>query len=107
MPACLDTSGCNVALDPIVVDDVRALAAAALGKSRDRSALGALLQLVHGGRTLRGRPKLAPPTPICLAALRALSKNWSKHPLAAAVLALAAESSIAEIRNAAAGDALQ
>jgi hypothetical protein len=98
----------KVATDSAIVDDVRALAASVLGRSRDRSALDALLQLVDGGRTLRGRPKLAPPTPVCLAALRALSsEDWSKHPIAAPVLAVAADSSNADIRNAAAGAAVR
>jgi hypothetical protein len=93
----------RAALGPAIAEDLRALAASALGRSRDPGALDALLQLVDGGRTLRGRPKLAAANPVSLAALRALSEGWATHPQAVPILALAATSSDSEIRKAAAG----
>ena len=97
----------NVALNPRIVEEVRVLAAHTLGRSRDPGALDALLKLVDGGRSLRGRPRLAAATPLCLAAVRALSEAWAKHPLSSAMLALAAGSSDPEVRKAATGQAVQ
>jgi hypothetical protein len=97
----------NAVLNPKIVEEVRVIAAHALGRSRDRRALDALLNLVDGGRTLRGKPRLAPATPLCLAALRALSDGWTKHPQSSAMLALASESSDPEVRKAATGPIVQ
>ena len=47
-----------------------------------------------------GRPKLAPPMPICVAALRALAEGWPKDPDAVPMIALALASSDPEIRQA-------
>jgi hypothetical protein len=97
----------NAVLNPKIVEEVRVIAAHALGRSRDRRALDALLNLVDGGRTLRGKPRLAPATPLCLAALRALLDGWTKHPQSSAMLALASGSSDPEVRKVATGPIAQ
>ena len=93
------------ALDSKLAEDVRALAVRALGGSRDSIARDALLQLVDGGRTMLGRPKLAATTKMSLAAVRALASNWSKDPATLVVLRLAGASSDPEMRRAALGEA--
>jgi hypothetical protein len=97
----------SVALRPKVPEELRVVAIRALGRCRDPRALEALLQLADGGRTMLGRPKLAPGTPACLAALRALSQAWSQDPRAAALLALAVGSSAPEVRQAVARSLVQ
>jgi hypothetical protein len=92
----------GLALNAKMIEELRMLATRALGRSRDPRARDALLELVDGGRTLLGRPKLAAPTPICVAALRALAEGWPKDPEAAPMIALALASSDPEIRQAAA-----
>jgi HEAT repeat protein len=93
----------NVATNMKVADDLRLLAVRALGRSVEcAECLDGLLQLVDGGRTFLGRRRLAPRTPMLLAALRALADGWSSHPRAAPLLAKASKASDAEIRQAAA-----
>jgi hypothetical protein len=94
-----------LALDSKVAEDLRVLAVRALGRSRDSIARDAFLQLVDGGRTMLGRPKLAATTKTSLAAVRALASNWSNDPTALVVVRLAAASSDAEMRHAALGEA--
>jgi len=77
----------------------RLMAVAALGRVRDPSVLEALLRLADGGRSLLGRPKLPPKTPVLVAALRALGGTWATDPRAARVLAAAARSSDPELRQ--------
>lgn len=91
----------RVALNPRIVEELRVLAAGALGRSGERVSLDALLHLVDGGRTLLGKPKLAPRTPVLLAAVRALASNWASEPRASGMLALAIGSSDPEVRQAA------
>jgi hypothetical protein len=92
----------RVATDPKAGEELRVRAVRALGRSRDCSlCLGGLLDLVVSGKTLLGRPRLAPRTPMSLAALRALADGWPGHPQAASVLALARASSDSEIQQAA------
>jgi hypothetical protein len=92
----------RVATDPKAPDELRVLAVAALGRSRECSAcLHGLLDLVDGGKTLLGRPKLARRTPVLLAALRALADTWPADPRAASMLAAARVSPDPEIRQAA------
>ncbi|HXW05629.1 MAG TPA: hypothetical protein VD833_10390 [Vicinamibacterales bacterium] len=90
------------ALNPGLAEEVRVLAVRALEASRDRRALEPLLRFVDGGRSFRGRPRLAPRTPLSLAALRALATGWPRDPRAGMMLELAAGSSDPEIRDAAA-----
>ena len=90
----------GLALNEKMIEELRMLATRALGRSRDPRARDALLELVDGGRTLLGRPKLAAPTPICVAGLRALAEGWPKDPVAAPIIALALASSDPELRQA-------
>jgi hypothetical protein len=83
-----------------VPEDLRLLAVQALANTRDPGALEALVGLVDGGRTLFGRQKLAAKSPVVLAALRALSGAWRKHPKAEPLLGLAAVANDDELRGA-------
>ena len=80
----------------------RLLALGALSRVRQPPVLRALLRLADGGRTLRGRWRLPPKTPTLVVVIRALSRVWAHDPSAGAVLTAAAESSDAELREAAA-----
>lgn len=82
-------------------DNLRLLAVEALAHTRDPRALQALLPLVLGGYSLLGRPKLAPKSPLMLAALKALALRWRQDAHVAAVLAVAAASSDLDVRAAA------
>jgi hypothetical protein len=94
----------RIANDSNASDAVRTLAVQTLGRglgrSRDPQILETLLALVDGGTTLFGKPKLAAPTPIVVAALGALSEGWSTDRRASVRLALAGESGDPEIRDA-------
>ncbi len=92
----------NVALSPKATEELRVLAARALGRCRDPIARSTLLQLVDGGRTLLGRSKLPPATRMSVAAVRALAEGWRHDPAAAVMLDLAGASSDPELRGAAA-----
>jgi hypothetical protein len=83
-----------------VPEDLRLLAVQALGNSKDRAALDALIGLADGGKTILGRQKLAPKSTIVLAALRAIAGAWRTHPKAAPLLGVAAVSADDEFRQA-------
>jgi hypothetical protein len=89
----------NVTMEP----HMRALALRVLGTTASRHALETLLQVTVPGRTLMGRPRLAPRSPELLTALSALAARWRDEPRAAAALALAGRSGDAEVRAAAGG----
>jgi hypothetical protein len=89
-----------LANSPRVSEELRIHAVRALGKSRHRHALEALLGLVHGGTTLLGRPKLAAPSPVVIEALRALTDVWSTQKEANRFLALARRSFVTDLRRA-------
>lgn len=91
----------RVALNSRIIEELRLLAVGALARSRERVSLDALLRLVDGGRTLLGRTKLAPRTPVVIAAVRALAGAWASDTRAAGMLALAVGSSDPEVRQAA------
>jgi hypothetical protein len=91
----------GVVRNPKMSDELRVLAAQALGRTRHPGARDALLRLVDGGKTSMGRPRLAAPSLICVAAVRALSHGWAKDPAVAALLALAAASPDPSLRQAA------
>ena len=82
-------------------DSIRLLALGALSRVRQPSVLLALLKLADGGRTLRGRWRLPPKTPVLVLVIRTLSRGWAHDPRAGVVLTAAAESSDAELRAAA------
>ncbi len=90
----------RLAADANASMDLRVLAVRALERCRDGRALPPLLALVHGGRTLLGRPKLAARTPVMLAALQALATGWRPDARASAMLKLAAGVSDPDIRQA-------
>lgn len=94
----------SLALDVDAPEDMRLLAVRALGRCRDRRAIGPLLGLATAGRTLLGRPKLANRSPLMLAALSALAGSWRADPRALVLLRLAAESPDPEIRRASTGE---
>jgi hypothetical protein len=91
----------RIAEDPEVDEERRMLAVHALGRCRARDSLEALLKMVDGGKTMLGRPKLAPRTPVMLAAVGALASGWTADPRAGSMLALALKSSDPDIRKAA------
>ncbi|HLG59907.1 MAG TPA: hypothetical protein VI485_31500 [Vicinamibacterales bacterium] len=90
----------ELALAPESGDEMRLLAVTALGRIHHASVVDGLLHLADGGRSLLGRPRLPPKTPVLLAVIRALSESWSTDPRAATILALAAESPDPEVRDA-------
>jgi hypothetical protein len=102
-PGPLTPPVAGIAVDGRMVEELRILAIRALGRSGDQTARDTLLHLVDGGRTLLGRPRLAAPTPICVAAVRSLSVGWRRDSVAMQVLTLARSSSHAELREAAEG----
>ena len=83
-----------------LAEELRLLAVGILGKSTEEAALNALLPIVNGGKTFLGRPRLASPTPIVLAALRALAHTWSASREAQRFVAQARRSFTSEFRQA-------
>jgi hypothetical protein len=80
--------------------ELRVLAIRALGRSRDRAALSALLKLADGGRTLLGRAKLPSSSLALVATIGALASGWGEDSQTQAVLARAAISNDPEVRAA-------
>jgi hypothetical protein len=68
--------------------ELRALAIRVLARATGAEVLPRLVELAGERRILRGR-RLAPKSPIVLAALEALAQYWAAHPQAADLLALA------------------
>lgn len=97
-PASLAEPVSRIALDPAADQDLRLLAAQALGRCHDAVALDALLSLTDGGRTLLGKPKLAPRSPLTLAGVRSLAVGWRSDPRADARVRLAEAAADADIR---------
>lgn len=83
--------------------DLKVAAVRLLRNSRSALALEALLRLVEGGRSILGKPKLAPKSSDMLAALRALAASWSQERRASAILERARASKDPDISNAALG----
>jgi hypothetical protein len=90
----------RLAATPDLIGELRVHAVRALGTSRHEQALSALLRLVDGGTSFFGRAKLASPSPVVIAALRALAHVWSTQKEAHRFLALARRSFVRELRNA-------
>ena len=90
----------RLAASPDLAEELRIHAVRALGKSRHQNALGALLRLVDGGKSIFGGAKLAGASPVVIAALRMLADVWSTHKEAQRVLALARRSFTKDLRNA-------
>jgi hypothetical protein len=91
----------QMANDQTVTSELRVLAIKVLGRVGNAVAVNALLQIVDGGTTWLGRPRLANRSIELLAALMALTTTGSTDRRAAALLALAAASKDPDIRNAA------
>jgi hypothetical protein len=91
----------RLAEDSSQTSELRVLAIKVLGRARSQAALGVLLRMVDGGRTWRGRPRLAARSLELVAALMALAHGWADDRQARAVLALAAMSADPDVRNAA------
>src|SRR5216110_2815659 len=87
--------------DESVISELRVLAIKVLGRVGNPAALNALLQLVDGGTSWLGRPKLANRSLEFLAALMALAAGWRNDVRVGALLALAATSNDPDVRNAA------
>ena len=94
-----------VAVDETASDELRVLAARALGHCSGDRALPVLVQLTDGGRTLLGRQRLNTRSPVALAAVEALAAKWSEDHRAAGLLRVAAKSADPQIRRAARGEA--
>jgi hypothetical protein len=84
-----------------MTDDVPIHAVRALGQSGERAAFDALLRLTDGGKSVLGKPRLPPPTPIVVAAVQVLAGVWSTDRQASDILALARGSATPELRQAA------
>lgn len=78
--------------------DSRALALRALAPLQTHETVETLLRFVLGGRSIMGKPKLAPKTPEMLAALGGLATHWKNDQRALSVLMLAARSGDADVR---------
>jgi hypothetical protein len=83
--------------------ETRLLAVHALEASRQEEALQTLLQVVDGGRTLLGRPRIPPKSAEVLAALTAQHRSWPADARVAPVLQAAAASPDDDVRAAAGG----
>src|SRR2546425_676809 len=91
----------ELARDAATASELRVLAIKVLGRVHNSAALNALLQLVDGGTSWLGRPKLAARSLELLAALMALAAGWRNDGQATALLALAAASTHPDVRSAA------
>jgi hypothetical protein len=67
---------CARIADPGTDPELRVSAVHALGASREPLALRTLLRLADGGRSLLGKRRLAPPSPLLAAAVAALATGW-------------------------------
>jgi hypothetical protein len=81
--------------------DLRTQLVKLLQGQRSPVALDALLRIASTGRTLLGKPKLAPRTPESLAALGVIAQSWGKDARVAPLLARAQKSADPEVRAAA------
>ncbi len=82
---------------------LRSLAVRALGNSGSALALETLLNVSSRGRTLLGKPRLAPKSPELLAALSALAGGWRSEPRAKGILAVAERSKDLQVQAASQG----
>ena len=80
--------------------EIRALGAKALGRSRVALARTTLIEIATAGKTMFGRPRIAPKTLLVLAALRALTEAWQGHPDVEPIFKSARRSKDPEVRSA-------
>jgi hypothetical protein len=90
----------DLALASDLGEDTRLLAVNSFTRARRADVLDALLQLSVGGRSLFGRTRLLPKTPVLVAVIRALATTWADDPRASGVLTAAARSADPELRQA-------
>jgi hypothetical protein len=90
----------DLALASDLGEDSRVLAVNALAHKQREDVLAALMRLSVGGRSLFGRTRLLPKTPVLVAVVRALATTWSDDSRASGVLAAAVRSSDHELRQA-------
>ncbi len=100
LPALAAPRVVALALNRQTPPDLRVQAIRVLGASAASEALGALLELTDGGRTIFGRRKLPNKSRELLASLTALATGWGHEPRATEVLALAALSEDPQVRAA-------
>jgi hypothetical protein len=93
-----------IAANPRADAEARLLAVNALSRLGQPEALEAFLKILDGGRTFFRRPKLAPKSPVVLAALRAVAHSWSRDPRGADLLKRAQRSRDDDMRQAALGE---
>lgn len=79
--------------------EFRVLAVQLLGRSSNPAALEALLHFTQHGKTILGRPKLAPKSPEMLAALGNMARTWPGERRVAALLAAATRARDTEVAN--------
>jgi hypothetical protein len=79
-------------------EEIRVLGVKALAKSDAPLARDTLLRIAVAGRTIFGRPRFPPTSPILLAALEALAERWPDHGEVVEVLRRAQRSKDPEIR---------
>jgi hypothetical protein len=99
-PRLLTPLVARLAMNPRMVDELRIQAIRTLGTSRESVALDTLLRLVDGGKTVLGKPRLAPTTPLVVACVRALADAWWANRQAHEVITLARASSDPDLREA-------
>ena len=90
----------DLALASDLGEDSRLLAVKMIAHQRREDVLAALLQLSVAGRSLFGRTRLVPKTPVLIAVVRALAMTWGDDSRASGVLAAAARASDPELRRA-------
>jgi hypothetical protein len=90
----------DVALSEDLTDESRLLAINSLVRVRQQPVLDLFLHLADGGRSMFGRMRLPPTTPVLVAVVRALALTWPRDRRAGAVLAAARRSSDPELRDA-------
>ena len=89
-----------IAADTAAGDDLRQVAVRALARCGGPAALDVLLRLTDGGRTLLGRARLAPRSPVMLSALAALAAGWPGEARVQRLVRVAAASADAALRHA-------
>ncbi len=89
-----------IAADAGATDDLRQVAVRALARCGGPAALDVLLRLTDGGRTLLGRARLAPRSPVMLTALAALAAGWPGEARVQRLVRVAAASADDALRQA-------
>lgn len=93
----------RVVMNPERTPELRALGVRMLATVRTPLALETLLEIASSGKTLFGKPKLAPTAPDVLVALRGLSLFWQDDEDVQELVQQAARSKDPEVRSAVAG----